>query len=65
MLIYLGYTCIYHKGFYTVLFIVNNQNAVMLLHSANQEHAVLVRTKKKLKRHKKIPKHKFSLGLLH
>ena len=46
-LINLGHTYLFNKGFYTVLFSSNEQNAVTLQHSAQQKHSLLVKTKGK------------------
>ena len=36
-----GHTCIFHKGFCTVYFIANENNAVNLPHSAQRKHAFI------------------------
>ena len=60
----LGNTNLFHKGFCTVLFSSNEQNAGTLPHIAQQIHVFLLKTKgKKLQR--KITKRKVSLELSH
>ena len=34
-----GHTCIFHKGFCTMYFVAEKDNAVTLLHSAQRKHA--------------------------
>ena len=48
-----------------VLFSDSDQNAVILLHSAQIKHDFFVKMKGKLKPQKKIPKKKVSLELLY
>ena len=52
------------KGFCTLLFIGNEQNAVKLTQNEQRKHASLVKMKEKSKLQNKIPKNKASLGLL-
>ena len=59
-----GYTYLFHKGFCTIFFSDNEQNAVTLPHIAKRKHAFLVKTKEKSKSQKKFPKKKVSLKLL-
>ena len=61
----LGNTCLFGKKICTVLFSDNEQNAVILPHSAQRKHAFLVKMKKKSKSQNQIPKKKVSLELLH
>ena len=60
-----GHTCLFHKGFCTVLFIDNEQNAVTLMQSTQRKYEFLVKTKKKPKSQDQITKNKVSLELLH
>ena len=61
----LGDTCLFHKGFCTVFFNYNEQNAVILPQSAQRKHALMVKTNKKSKSQKQITKKKVYLGLFH
>ena len=58
MLMNLGHTCIFQKGFCTVSFSDNKQTAVRLPHSALIKNAFLVKTKEKSKSKKKTLKGK-------
>ena len=53
MLMNLGHTWLFHKGFHMVFFCANLQNAVKLLHSAHRKHTLLVKTTEKSKSQKK------------
>ena len=64
MLINLIHTWFFYKGFCTVLFSDNEQNAVTLCHSAHRKHDFLVKMKKKWKSQNQNPNKKFYLGLL-
>ena len=59
MLMNLGNTWLFHKGFCTVFFSENEQNAVTLPHSAKRKLAFLVILKGKFKVTKKTIKRKF------
>ena len=59
VLIDLGNTCLFHKGFCTVVLSNNKQNVVTLLHSVQLKQAFLVKTNKKSKPQKQIPKGTF------
>ena len=52
----LGHTFLYHEGFWTVLYVDNEHNAVTLLQSAQEKHAFLVKIKEKWKPEKQVPK---------
>ena len=55
----------FYKGFCTVFFSANEQKAVTWTHTTQQKHAILVKTKKKSRSEKEIPKRKVSLKWLH
>ena len=61
----LVHTFLYHKGFCKFFYSDNEQNAVTLMHNAQQKHAFLVKTKGKWKPENQILKRKVFLGLLH
>ena len=65
MLMDSGHICLLCKGFCTVLFSDNEQNAVTLPHREQQKHSLLVKTEGKSKSQEQIPKKKLSLELLH
>ena len=65
MLMNLGHTCLFNKGFCTVYFGDKKKNAVTMPHSAQRKHAFLVKTKEKEKPEKVAPKKKVALELLH
>ena len=57
----LGHTWLFHKGFCVVFFSYNEQNTVTLPHSAQIKHDFLVKMKEKSKSQNQIPKNKVSL----
>ena len=58
-----GHTCLFHKGFCTVYFGANEDNAVNLAHSAVRKHAFMV---KSMESSKKNPaRNKIALELMH
>ena len=65
MLINLGNTCLFIKGFCTVYFGDKDKNAVTLPHSAQQKHAFLGKIKQMSKSNKIALRKKVALELLH
>ena len=65
MLIYLVHTCLFHKGFCTVYFVLKKKNAVTLPQSAKRNHAFLGGIKEMSKTNKLPLGKKISLELLH
>ena len=61
----LGYTCLFHKGFFTVYFGAKNKNDVILPHSAQRKHALLGKIKEMSKTKKLTARKKIALELLH
>ena len=61
----LGHTFLFNKGFCTIFFCDNEQNAVTLPYSAQRKHSFLVKTKENSKWKKQITKNKVYLELLH
>ena len=66
MLMNLGHTCLFHKGFFTVFFVDKNITLwhYRVSHKENM-HFWFLKTKEKSKSQKQIPKKNFSLELLH
>ena len=59
------HTCLFQKGFCTVYFIEKEKNAVILPHSAQRKHKVLVKIKEMSKAKKLPSRKKISLELAH
>ena len=60
-----GHTCLFHKGFCTVYFGAEKNNAVTLPHSAQRKHAFLGKIKDMSKKTKLPERKKNALELLH
>ena len=58
-----GYTCLFHKGFCTVYFGAEKDNAVTLLHSAQRKHAFTGKIKDFSKKNKSPARKKIALEL--
>ena len=56
---------LFRKGFCTVLFSDNEQNELILPHSAQRKYDFLVKNERSVKIKKQIPKNTVSLELLH
>ena len=61
------HTCLFHKGFCTVYFGANEDNAVTLAHSAVRKHAFMVKSMERLKKNakKNLKRKENSLELMH
>ena len=60
-----GHTCIFHKGFCTVYFDAEKDNAVTLLHSAHRKHAFTGKIQDVSNKNKYPARKKIALELLH
>ena len=60
-----GHTCLFHKGFCTMYFGADKDNAVTLPHSAQRKHAFLGKIKDMSKKNKLPARNKIALELLH
>ena len=60
-----GYTCLFHKRFFTLYLGNKKKNAVTLLHIAQRTYEFLVKTEEKNKSKKVAPRKKVALKLLH
>ena len=60
-----GHTCLFHKGFCTVYFGAEKNNAVTLPHSAQRKHAFLGKIKDMSKKNKLPPRKRIALEFLH
>ena len=56
-----GHTCIFHKGFCTVYFVADKDNAVTLPHSAQRKHAFKEKIKDMSKKNKFPARKKIAL----
>ena len=64
-LINAGHTCLFHKGFCTVYFGAEKENAITLPHSAQRRHAFTVKIKDLSKKNKFPARKNISLEFLH
>ena len=60
-----GHTCLFHKGFCTVYFGAEKQNAVTLPHISQSKHAFAGKIKNMSKKNKFPDRNKIDLELLH
>ena len=60
-----GHTCLFHKGFCTVYFGAEKNNAATLPHSAQRKHAFTGKIKNMSKKNKFPARKKIALELLH
>ena len=60
-----GHTCLFHKGFCTVYFVAEKNNAVTLPHSAQRKHAFLGKIKDMSKKNILPARKEISLELMH
>ena len=65
MLMNAGHNCLFHKGFFTVYFGEEKDNAVTLLHSAQRKHAFTGNIQDVSKKNKFPARKKIALELLH
>ena len=65
MLMNLGHTCLFNKGFCTGYFFDKDKNAVTLPHNAQRKHAFLGKIKQMLRSKELAPRKKVDLELLH